>query len=168
MVLITETGAKQVTRIDPATGSVTAVDVGITLPNGIALSNDGGTLVVSDYGGEHAWMFRVHVDGTLDAKMPSMTLRLPIDPKGEFRFHEPPPYVSASKGDGLAVDRKGRYYITSELGVQIFDPTGRLCGVLPKPRKDQPLTTCILGGSDHNTLYIANGTTIYSRRLTVD
>ena len=168
VVLITETGAKQVTRIDPSTGGVSVVDVGIALPNGIALSNDGGTLAVSDYGGEHAWMFRVSADGTLDAKMPSMTLRLPVDSKGEFRFQEPPPYVLASKGDGLAVDRKGRFYITSELGVQIFDPTGRMCGVLPKPLKEQPLTTCILGGSDHNTLYVANGTTIYSRRLAVD
>ncbi len=167
-ILITETGAKQITRIDPRTGTTSAVDTGITLPNGIALSNDGGTLTVSDYGGEYAWMFRVDADGNLDAKMPSMTLRLPIDPKGEFRFNEPPPYVSASKGDGLAVDKKGRYYITSELGVQIFDPTGRLCGVLPKPLKDQPLTTCILAGPDHSTLYIANGTTILSRKLTVD
>ena len=156
------------TRIDPKSGEVSPVDSGIALPNGIALSNDGGTLVVSDYGGEHAWVFRVHSDGKLDAKMPSMTLRLPIDQSGEFRFNEPPPYMASSKGDGLAVDRKGRYYITSELGVQIFDPTGRLCGVLPKPLKDQPLTTCVLAGPDHNTLYVANGTTIYSRRLKVD
>ncbi|MBM3967405.1 MAG: hypothetical protein FJ308_20450, partial [Planctomycetes bacterium] len=85
-----------------------------------------------------------------------------------FRFNEPPPYMASSKGDGLAVDRKGRYYITSELGVQIFDPTGRMCGVLPKPLKDQPLTTCILAGPDHSTLYIANGITIFSRRLKVD
>jgi len=167
-ILITETGAKQVTRIDPKSGEVSPVDVGIALPNGIALSNDGGTLVVSDYGGEHAWTFRIHADGKLDAKMPSMTLRLPIDQNGEFRFNEPPPYMASSKGDGLAVDRKGRYYITSELGVQIFDPTGRMCGVLPKPLKDQPLTTCVLAGPDHSTLYIANGTTIYSRRLKVD
>ena len=167
-VLITETGTKQVTRIDPKSGEVSPVDSGIALPNGIALSNDGGTLVVSDYGGEHAWVFRVHSDGKLDAKMPSMTLRLPIDQSGEFRFNEPPPYMASSKGDGLAVDRKGRYYITSELGVQIFDPTGRLCGVLPKALKDQPLTTCVLAGPDHNTLYVANGTTIYSRRLKVD
>jgi enterochelin esterase-like enzyme/sugar lactone lactonase YvrE len=167
-ILITETGAKQVTRIDPKTGKTTVVDTGITQPNGIGLSNDGGTLVVSDYGGEHAWMFRVREEANLDAKMPSIALRLPIDPEGDFRFNEPPPYVQASKGDGLAVDRKGRYYITSELGVQIFDPTGRLCGVLPRPLKDQPLTTCILAGTDHNTLFISNGTTIFGRKLTVD
>ncbi len=168
LILITETGAKQVTRINPSTGEVTAVDTGITRPNGIALSNDGGTLAVSDSGGEFAWMFRVNPEGVLDAKMPSMTLRLPIDEKGEFLFNEPPPYRTASRGDGMAVDKQGRYYITSDLGVQIFDPTGRPCGVLPKPNPDQPLTTCILAGADHSTLFIAHGTTIYSRKLTVE
>ena len=68
-----------------------------------------------------------------------MPMRLPIDPKGEFKFNEPPPYVQNSQGDGMAVDKAGRFYVTSKLGVQIFDPTGRPCGVLPKVDDDQPL-----------------------------
>jgi enterochelin esterase family protein len=167
-ILFTDTGAQQVVRVDPTTGKTTVVDTGISKPNGIALSNDGGTLAVSDYGGDSTWMFRINAAGQLDAKMPVMPMRLPIDAKGEFRFNEPPPYVSASKGDGMAVDKKGRYYVTSELGVQIFDPTGRPCGLLPKPNKDQPLTTCILAGAKHSTLIIANGTTVYSRELKVE
>ena len=166
-ILITETGAQQVNRIDPKTGEVKAVDTGISKPNGIALSNDGGTLAVSDYGGTHTWTFRVNAGGVLDAKMPTMPMRLAIDPKGEFKFNEPPPYVQNSKGDGMAVDKVGRFYVTSDLGVQIFDPTGRPCGVLPKVNEDQPLTGCILAGADHSTLYIAHGTNIYSRKLTV-
>lgn len=51
--------------------------------------------------------------------------------------------------------------------MQIFDPTGRPCGVLPKVNPAQPLTTCVLGGPDHSVLYVAHGTTIYSRKLTV-
>jgi len=167
-LFITETGAQRVTRINIQTGEATPVDTGITKPNGIALSNDGGTLAVSDYGGEFTWMFRVNPDGTLDARMPTMTMRLPIDDEGESRSHEPPPYRTASLGDGMAVDKSGRFYITSALGVQIFDPTGRPCGVLPKPHREQPLTTCTLAGPDHNTLYIAHGSAIYRRKLTVD
>jgi enterochelin esterase-like enzyme/sugar lactone lactonase YvrE len=166
-IYITETKPQKVTRINSKTGEAAAVDTGITRPNGIALTGDGGTLAVSDLGGASAWMFRVNADGGLDAKMPVMPLRLPINYDGDFKFNEPPPYVTASSGDGMAVDKKGRFYITSALGVQIFDPTGRPCGLLPKPNASQPLTTCILGGPDHNTLYIANGTTIYRRRLTV-
>jgi enterochelin esterase family protein len=168
LIFITETRAQKVTRINSKTGEVAAVDTGITRPNGIALTQDGGTLAVSDAGGDSAWMFRVNPDGTLDAKLPTMTLRLPINYDGEFNRNEPPPYVTASSGDGMAVDKRGRFYVTSALGVQVFDPTGRPCGVLPKPNANQPLTTCTLGGPDHSTLYIANGTTIYRRRLTVE
>ena len=166
-ILFTDTGKSQVTRINPQTGEVIAVDTGITRPNGIALSNDGGTLAVSDYGGTHTWTFRVNDRAVLDAKMPTMSMRLAIDPKGEFRFNEPPPYMNVARGDGMAVDKAGRYYVTSELGVQVFDPTGRPCGVLPKVDKDQPLTTCMLAGSDHSTLYIAHGKRLYRRKLTV-
>src|SRR6185437_7641630 len=128
-ILITETVAKQVTRIDPRNGEIKVVDTGISKPNGIALSNDGGTLAVSDYGGTHTWMFRVNKGGILDAKMPTMPMRLPIDAKGEFKSNEPPPYAQNSQGDGMAVDKAGRLYVTSKLGVQVFDPTGRPCGV---------------------------------------
>jgi enterochelin esterase family protein len=68
----------------------------------------------------------------------------------------------------MAVDKAGRYYVTSDLGVQIFDPTGRPCGVLPKVDPAQPLVTCILAGEGHNSLYIAHGTKIYRRKLTVE
>jgi enterochelin esterase family protein len=167
-IFITETKEQRVTRINIKTGEVTPVDTGIAKPNGIALSNDQGTLAVSDYGGEFTWLFRVQADGTLDAKMPTLTMRLPIDAKGDFKFNEPPPYEVASKGDGMAVDKAGRFYVTSALGLQVFDPTGRLCGVLPKPSASQPLTSCTLAGPSHEYLYITNGDTIYRRKLTVE
>lgn len=166
-IFITETRAQQVTRIHIESGEVSPVDHGITRPNGITLSNDGGTLAVSDYGGQYAWMFRVNADNTLDAKMPSMTMRRPIDREGEFAFNEPPPYLTTARGDGMAVDKRGRYYITTALGVQVFDPTGRPCGLLPKPDVEKPLTSCILAGPEHSTLFIAQGSTIYRRKLTV-
>ncbi len=107
LIYITETKHARITRIHSQTGEKTIVDEGIAKPNGIALSNDGGTLVVSDHGGEFSWMFRVNAAGAVDAKMPSMTMRLLIDPQGEFKFNEPPPYKLASQGDGMAVDKAG-------------------------------------------------------------
>lgn len=166
-VYITETKRQQVTRINIKTGKVKAVDTGIKRPNGIALSNDQGTLAVSDSGGAHAWMFRVNADGTLDAKLPTMNMRMPINPKGKFDFNEEPPYQTASRGDGTAVDKAGRYYVTSALGVQVFDPTGRQCGVLPKPLQDQPLTSCTLAGKGHEYLYLTNGNTVFRRKVRV-
>jgi sugar lactone lactonase YvrE len=167
-VYITETGAHKITRIHPKTGETRAVDEGITGPNGIAFSPDGGTLAVSDYKGEFTWTFRLEQDGSLSSKAPYMTMRLPVDPNGEFKPQEPPPYQVVSKGDGMACDRVGRYYVTSALGVQIFDPTGRLCGVLPKPDPAAPLTSCTLAGPGHNSLFVTNGGRVYRRELTVD
>ena len=162
---VTETAPRKLTRIRLADGQVSTADEGIAGPNGVALSADGGTLAVSEHQGEHVWIFRVHPDGSLDAKMPAMTLRRPIDPKGESRRHEPPPYATAAKGDGMAVDRAGRWYVTSALGVQVFDPTGRPCGVLPAPQPGKPLTSCILAGHEHRYLYVTNGDAVFRRRL---
>jgi enterochelin esterase family protein len=167
-IFITETKDQRVTRIAIAGGDVAPVDSGILRPNGIALSNDQGTLAVSEYGGQNVWTFRVGPGGTLDAKMPTMTMRLPIDPKGEFRFNAPPPMMASAQGDGMAVDRAGRYYVTSALGVQIFDPTGRECGLLPKPNPAAPLTSCVLAGANRDYLYVTNGDTIYRRKLTIE
>jgi enterochelin esterase family protein len=165
---ITETGLKQVTFIDPKTGAVWIADHGIAGPNGIALSPDGGTLAVSDSKGEFVWAFRVESNGTLSAREPYMSLRLPIDPKGEFKLNSPPPYDAASKGDGMATDWRGRYYVASALGVQVFDPTGRLCGVLDKPQASKPLTSCTLAGVRGETLFVTNGDKIFSRRLQIE
>jgi len=167
-IFITETKEQQITRINASTGETSVVDTGINRPNGIALSADGGTLAVSEYGGQYVWTFRVNSDGSLDAKMPTMALRLPIDPEGEFKFNEPPPYQTSGRGDGTAVDKIGRYYVTSALGVQVFDPTGRQCGVLPQPNPTMPLTSCTLAGTDHHYLYVTNGDTIFRRKLSME
>ena len=167
-VYITETKDGRVTRINSKTGEVKVAAEGINKPNGIVLSNDGGTLAVSEYGGDRVWTFRPLADGALDAGMPTMTLRKPIDYKAEFKHNEPPPYQAASKGDGSATDKSGRWYVTSALGVQVFDPTGRECGLLPTPNPTQPLTSCVLAGPKHEYLYVTNGTTVYRRKLKVD
>lgn len=38
----------------------------------------------------------------------------------------------------LAVDSDGRIYAGTKLGIQIFDPSGRLCGVLALPAPGEP------------------------------
>ncbi len=167
-IYITETGAQQITFIDSNTGATWIADYGIAGPNGIALSPDGGTLAVSEFKGEYVWAFRLESDGTLSAKQPYMTLRLPLDPKGDFKFGEPPPKLPGAKGDGMSTDWRGRYYVTSALGVQVFDPTGRFCGLLEKPQPSAPLTNCTVAGQQHDTLFVTNGDKIFSRRLQIE
>lgn len=138
---------------------------GLAAPNGITLSPDQGTLAVSESGGGFVWTFRVNADGTLDARSPYMSMRRPIDPKGEFKTQEPPPYKPAASGDGMTSDTLGRYYVTTALGVQVFDPTGRLCGVLTKPQPHKPLTSCAFSGPNREYLYVTNGDKIFRRKV---
>ncbi len=150
----TDTKAGEVKRVTIATGAVTVAAKGLAGPNGITLSTDGGTLAVSEYRGEQVWTFRVNPDGALDAGMPTMTLRRGEGPE--------------ARGDGMAVDIADRYYVTSAVGIQVFDPTGRLSGVMATPNPAKPLTSCILAGPDHEYLYVTNGDTIFRRRLKID
>jgi sugar lactone lactonase YvrE len=165
MIYFTETGKKQVTRIDLKTKTVSAADTGITAPNGITLSPDQGTLAVSDYRGANVWTFRVEADGSLSSKAPYMTMRRPVDPKGEFARQEPPPCLAASGGDGMCSDAEGRFYVATTLGVQVFDPTGRECGLLPRIQMDKPLTSCALAGAGRAFLYVTNGDKIFRRKV---
>jgi enterochelin esterase family protein len=164
-IYFTETGKHQITFVNAKTKEKRAADTGITAPNGITISPDQGTLAVSDYKGANVWTFRIKDDGSLDAKAPYMTMRLPIDPKAEYKFGGPPPLLAASGGDGMTSDVAGRYYVATTLGVQVFDPTGRLCGVLPKPVPDKPLTSCGFAGAERAYLYVTNGDRIFRRKV---
>ncbi len=94
-----------------------------------------------------------------------MAMRRPIDAKGEFKFNEPPPYLAAAGGDGMTTDAQGRYYVTTTLGVQVFDPTGRMCGVVRKPQADKGIVSCVLSGPGRGYLYVASGGTIFRRKV---
>ena len=149
-VYITDTGKKQVTLVDPKTGEAKAADTGITAPNGIGLSPDHSTLYVSDYGGVNVWSFKVHPDGSLTDKKALMTMKAP----------ENKPTVA--NGDGLTVDAAGRVYVTTAVGLQVFDANGKLLGVLPKPGNG-PLVSAGFGGKNLDVLYIACGDKLYKR-----
>ncbi len=121
-VYFTHTGPKTIDYVSPD-GQHRVVHQGdLIRPNGITLSPNQGTLIVSDHGGKHTWAFRIEADGGLSHSQPYMTLRTPMaDPE-------------ISRGDGATTDAYGRYYITSAAGVQMFDPTGRLGGVIAIPQ----------------------------------
>lgn len=149
-VYFTQTGAKKVTYIAPG-GGVKDVDAGsVTKPNGIALSADGGTLAVSDHGGKNVWAWRVSDNGDLDAGSPYMEMR-----------H----IAGVAKGDGMCVDFAGRFFVTTALGVQMFDPTGRISGVIPAPDGAKPIVSVGFGGARGEWMYVCNGSGVFRRRV---
>jgi sugar lactone lactonase YvrE len=158
-VYFTETPKQQVTFLNPNSGETKAADVGITAPNGICLSPDQGTLAVSDFKGQHCWVFRIDPDGSLAHKQPYMTMRRKPDPDAERDIL--PKFKPSCRGDGMITDAYGRYYVTTELGVQYFDPTGRISGIIPIPHEAKGLTSVTFAGPSLSTIYITCFDKIY-------
>ena len=162
-IYITETGKKQVTFINPKTGEVKAADVGITAPNGITLSPDQGTLAVSDFRGPNVWAFRIEKDGSLSAKEPYMTMRTDVDVNAKPEDGRSPVYKVSCNGDGMTSDLQGRYYVATSLGVQVYDPTGRMSGVLPRPT-DKAMTSVGFAGPEMEYLYVTCADKVFRRK----
>lgn len=150
----TETPTLSVHLITPEKKHVVVDQGRVAKPNGITLSSDEHTLVVSEHGGKHVWAWRVEEDGTLSAGAPYMTMWLPVGKE-------------TAAGDGATTESKGRFFVTTELGVQVFDPTGRLAGIIAKPEPTAKVVSVEFAGKDHDTLYVACGASIYARKLKV-
>jgi enterochelin esterase family protein len=149
-VYFTETGKGQVTHVR-AGSAPRAAAKGIKQPNGISLSPDQGTLVVSEYGGKFVWAYRIEKDGSLTAGAPYMTLQVPTG-------------RDDSGGDGMTTDIEGRYYVTSHAGIQMFDATGRLGGVISKPQ-NKATVSATFAGPNLEYLYAASSDKIYRRKM---
>src|SRR6185436_3999044 len=112
-IYFTDTAAGQVIMCPTQTQKMPRPRVaagGINKPNGIGLSPDGKFLFVSEYGGTNTWSFMVNPDGTVWAGERTMELRAPVNRPD-------------SGGDGMTVDQEGRPFITSHVGIQMFDAT---------------------------------------------
>ncbi|HVV73940.1 MAG TPA: SMP-30/gluconolactonase/LRE family protein, partial [Verrucomicrobiae bacterium] len=152
-IYFTDTGAGQVMMCPTQTQRLPRPRVaagGISQPNGIGLSPDGKFLLVSEFGGTNVWSFMVHPDGTLWAGERYMDLQAPVN-------------RPQSGGDGMTVDAEGRAFITSYVGIQLFDPTGRLSGVLAKPG-DKGCVSVAFAGPDRSWLYACAGDKVYRRK----
>ena len=149
-VYFTDTGKGQVMVVDPKAGLRVGA-AGINKPNGITLSPDQGTLAVSEYGGTNVWVFRVEADGGLTSGARYMELRTPAG-------------RPESGGDGMTVDSAGRYYVTSHAGIQMFDSTGRLGGVIARPQNKATVSVAF-AGANLEYLYACSSDKVYRRKL---
>jgi len=156
-IYFTDTAAGQVIMCPTQTQKMARPRVaagGINKPNGIGLSPNGKFLLVSEYGGTNAWSFMVNPDGSLWSGERYMELRAPVDRVD-------------SGGDGMAVDEQGRSFITSHVGIQMFDATGRLGGVIGKP-SEKACVSVAFASTDRSWLYACAADKVYRRKtLTV-
>ena len=116
----------------------TVTKYGNTTPNGIVLSADEKTLYATN--GPAIAAFDVQPDGSLTNQR-------------EFAKLEGP-----GGGDGSTIDKDGRLYVTTNVGVQVLGPDGKYWGTIPTPRG---VITAAFGGKDKKMLYIlARGATM--------
>ncbi len=115
-------------------------------PNGVILSPDEKTLYIVPSMEQQMWAYPVSQPGQ----------------PGEGRVFcelQQGPGQSNSGGDGLTVDTRGNLYITSSLGLQVFDQSGKLLGIIRIPEQPANVT---FGGRDRKTLLITARTSLYA------
>jgi gluconolactonase len=119
-------------------------------PNGLAFSPDEKTLYVCDTGRYHVRAFDVESDGGLRVGSSRVFARLdPGQPGGP---------------DGMKVDRAGRVYVAVALGIWVFEPDGRLLGILSLPARPSNLAWC---DDDARGLAITAVDAVYHIRMRV-
>lgn len=128
-------------------GTVTRVIDDIPAPNGVLLSADRKTLYVVSSLQPEVFRYDVLSPGTLGPRQEFATLRQ----HEQFRDVRP-------GADGLTGDRNGNLYVTSALGLQVFDRKGTVLGVLPF---DEQTSNATFGGPDFRRLYVTARTSVY-------
>ena len=151
-VYFTETPTKSIHLILPDKTHRVVDEGHVNRPNGITVSTDEATLVVSDHGGLHVWTWQIGDDGSLSGGAPFMTMRPALGKEEAF-------------GDGATTEAQSRYFVTTDIGIQIFDPAGRLSGIIDKPVPDGKVVSVEFAGPDHDLLYVAAGDTIFVRKV---
>jgi sugar lactone lactonase YvrE len=63
----------------------------------------------------------------------------------------------------MKVDRDGRVYVATALGVQICDQPGRVNAIIPTP--NGRITNLTFGGEKFDTLYATCAEKVYKRKL---
>ncbi len=116
-------------------------------PNGLALSPDGKRLYTTDSQRNVVRVYEVKPDGTL----------------GEGRDLARMEGKDGA-GDGMRVDAEGNIWSTGPDGVWIFNPDGKLLGVLHLP--EIPANLCF-GGDDGRLLFLTARTSVYLLRVNI-
>ena len=144
-------GKSKIWLITP-NGKKTVVDTGLNFANGITLSPDQTLLYVDDARSHWVYSYQVQPDGSLAFKQRYYWLHAPDD-------------ADDSGADGMRVDRDGRLYVATRLGIQVCDQAGRVNVLLPTP--NGVVSNLCFGGPSFDTLYATCGNTVYKRKLKV-
>jgi sugar lactone lactonase YvrE/enterochelin esterase-like enzyme len=133
-------------------GHKQVVDTGLKFANGITLSPDQSLLYVSDSKTHWVYSYQIHPDGTLAYKQRFFHLHVPDD-------------ADDSGADGMRVDRAGRLYVATRMGIQVCDPAGRVNCIIPTP--NGKIANLCFGGESFDVLFATCGDRVYKRKVKV-
>ena len=133
-------------------GEKKVVDSGLRFSNGLTLSPDQSLLYVADSRTHWVYSYQIQPDGTLAYK------------QRYFHLHVPDT-ADDSGADGLRVDRDGRLYVATRIGIQVCDQAGRVNCIIPTP--NGKLSNFCFGGENFDTLFATCGDKVYARKLKV-
>ena len=123
---------------------------GIRYSNGISLSPDQSLLYVGDARSHWVYSYQIQPDGTLRNK------------QRYFHLHQPDS-ADDSGADGMDVDRDGRLYVATRMGIQVCDQAGRVNCIIPTP--NGRVSNVAFGGAQFDTLYATCGDKVFRRKV---
>ena len=133
-------------------GEKKVVDTGIGFPNGITLSPDQTLLYVDDMRSHWVYSYQIQPDGSLAHKQRYYWLHVPDT-------------ADESGADGMRVDRDGRLYVATRLGIQICDQAGRVNAIIPTP--NGKISNLTFGGENFDTIFATCGDKVFKRKLKI-
>lgn len=131
-------------------GEKMVVDEGLNFPNGVTVSPDQSLLYVAEARSHWVWSYQIQPDGKLAHK------------QRYYRLHTPDS-ADAAGADGMRVDRDGRLYVATRMGIQVCDQAGRVNAIIPTPNGRSSNLT--FGGPNFDVLYVTAGDKVYARKV---
>jgi gluconolactonase len=133
-------------------GKPVVVDEGLKFANGLTLSPDQTQLYVTESATHWVWVYQVLADGKLANKQHYGWLHTADSDDNAW-------------SDGLKCDTTGRIYVTTRLGIQVLDQTGRVNAIIPIPQAGA--SNLCFGGKDFDVMYVTAVDKVYRRKFKV-
>jgi gluconolactonase len=142
-----EQATRNVYRLDPASGEISAVATDFNQPNGLAFSPDEKILYVADSGASH------------DDALPRHIRAFDVADDGRLANGRVFCLIDTGIPDGVRTDSNGNLWSSAGDGVHCFAPDGTLIGKILVPQTVANLT---FGGPRRNRLFITATRSLYA------
>jgi sugar lactone lactonase YvrE len=141
---------KRVWFVD-ATGGKRVVHEGIQSPDSARLSPGQAFLIVGDAANRGVWWFQREADGSLSNG--DSIYRLEIMDES-----------SVTGAAGMAVDTDGFLYVATRMGIQVFDPPGRVMAIINPPLSGK-VSSIAFGGPNRDILFATVSGKVFKRPM---